>query len=356
MVIPFKNLNKLFLLYRIIHILSLNLQPDSAASALRSIDSEQNTGYTEITMGTGAYITVIGGSNVDITGLPDSRFSPGDSNPGRISMTAGGVGRNIAENTARLGIRTELLTAIAGDSFGDFLMRECSEANIGMGNAAVLSGAATSVYNSIMDERGELRAAVSDMEITEEITSGYLLKNKELIQRSDIVITDNNISGEALTELIGLREGRILFDAVSGIKLKKRADLVRGMDTVKLNDIEAEILSGIRIETPEDASEASEIISKRGISHIFITLGAAGALYSCGAGRWFLSPKSVTSVNTTGCGDAFMAGIAWGRLQGRSGRELLRCATACAEIAAASSLTVSREMSCAALEKKLEGE
>ena len=42
-----------------------------------------------------ADITVIGGINIDIEGAPFEKLVYGDSNPGRVSMAFGGVGRNI---------------------------------------------------------------------------------------------------------------------------------------------------------------------------------------------------------------------------------------------------------------------
>ena len=44
------------------------------------------------------YIAVVGGMNMDITGSVTSSLIPGDSNPGKVTMTPGGVGRNIAED------------------------------------------------------------------------------------------------------------------------------------------------------------------------------------------------------------------------------------------------------------------
>ena len=52
-------------------------------------------------LGEGAYVAVVGAGNVDIGGTPDSALVPADSNPGRVTVTLGGVGRNIAENLSR---------------------------------------------------------------------------------------------------------------------------------------------------------------------------------------------------------------------------------------------------------------
>ena len=60
-----------------------------------------------------ARVVVVGGANVDIQGQVLRAFIPGDSNPGRIVRACGGVGRNIAENCARLGMPTWFIAASA---------------------------------------------------------------------------------------------------------------------------------------------------------------------------------------------------------------------------------------------------
>ena len=47
---------------------------------------------------------VVGAANIDIGGFPQGRIALQDSNPGRVILSAGGVGRNIACNLARLGV------------------------------------------------------------------------------------------------------------------------------------------------------------------------------------------------------------------------------------------------------------
>ena len=59
-------------------------------------------------------VIVIGGANVDIKGRSRAAVMPGTSNPGEVIVSPGGVGRNIAENLARLDVSTALL-AMTGD-------------------------------------------------------------------------------------------------------------------------------------------------------------------------------------------------------------------------------------------------
>ncbi len=64
------------------------------------------------------YVVVIGGANIDIGGTPYNKLIPEDSNPGRINIAFGGVGRNIAHNLINLGVRVKLITAVGNDPFG----------------------------------------------------------------------------------------------------------------------------------------------------------------------------------------------------------------------------------------------
>ena len=48
-------------------------------------------------------IAVIGSANMDIGGYPEGPLAAGDSNPGRVRLSVGGVGCNIARNLALLG-------------------------------------------------------------------------------------------------------------------------------------------------------------------------------------------------------------------------------------------------------------
>ena len=63
-------------------------------------------------------IIVIGGANIDVKAKADGVLIAGSSNPGTVSIGPGGVGRNIAHNLARLGVKVGLITAIGSDSYG----------------------------------------------------------------------------------------------------------------------------------------------------------------------------------------------------------------------------------------------
>ena len=62
------------------------------------------------------YAVVCGGVNIDIGAHSFAPLRAKDSNPGKVELSLGGVGRNIAHNMRLLGVPTYLLTAVGGDS------------------------------------------------------------------------------------------------------------------------------------------------------------------------------------------------------------------------------------------------
>ena len=75
-------------------------------------------------MGDAPRCAVVGAANIDIGGFPSGRMAIQDSNPGRIALSTGGVGHNIACNLARLGVETRLVTALGADAFADIVRAE----------------------------------------------------------------------------------------------------------------------------------------------------------------------------------------------------------------------------------------
>jgi len=75
-------------------------------------------------------VVVIGGINLDIKGVSTGPLVTGTSNPVAAAYSAGGVGRNIAENLARLGIQTVLLGAVGSNRFSRYILEKTAEAGV----------------------------------------------------------------------------------------------------------------------------------------------------------------------------------------------------------------------------------
>lgn len=106
-------------------------------------------------------ILVVGGANLDITGSCFNRLIPGDSNPGIIKNSAGGVGRNIAENLQRLHIETSLLSIIGRDFGGSLILQHCNDTGIDTSAIFEHETLSTGTYMAINNQIG--LAAGSDI-------------------------------------------------------------------------------------------------------------------------------------------------------------------------------------------------
>ncbi len=119
-------------------------------------------------------VVVFGAANVDISASAALTLAVGDSTPGRITNTAGGVGRNVAENLARLGHNVKLVSAVGDDLQSQFLLDHTRRAGVDVSACNVLPGQTTGTYLSLNNPDGSLLAAVNDMAVLGLLTPRHL--------------------------------------------------------------------------------------------------------------------------------------------------------------------------------------
>ena len=116
------------------------------------------------------YVLGIGAANIDVHGKSRVPIVMRDSNPGHLRTSAGGVTRNVLENLARLGVRTKLISAVGADLYGEMVLRSSASAGIDISGVVTVPGAASSCYISVLDQKGDMLVAMSDMGILENVT------------------------------------------------------------------------------------------------------------------------------------------------------------------------------------------
>ena len=305
-------------------------------------------------LGEESYIAVVGAVNVDISGTPDTAYMPGDSNPGHVRVTLGGVGRNIAENLCRLGRRVVMITALGEDANAAQVKQGCREAGIDLSHSLVVPQGRTSTYLCLNDEQGEIVGAVSDMAIYEALTPTFLASRLEIINRASLVIVDGNLSSEALSYLGRNVKAPIFADPVSVKKAHHLSGALRSITAIKPNRPEASLLTGVEIRSHEDLPRAAEAFFALGVKNVFISLGGEGVYYDNGQDRGILPILSGPICNTNGCGDAFLAAAADGYLSGLTLHDIALRGLAASSLCARSESAVSPHMSTDALESILD--
>ena len=242
-------------------------------------------------------ICVIGGANADIIATSFGAFVPGDSNPGAVRLTAGGVGRNIAHNLALLGDEVVFLTLFGGDDFGRFTAESCRKAHIDICLCDYAVPGARSCFLSINDCDGEMVGGVADMVAVDGITPEWLAQKMEKLGHVDAFVADVNIPVETLAYLIDQTDKPLYIDAVSGAKAAKIKEAMamsvkKHFFTLKCNQIENAILADLQ-----------------GVDRRFVSLGADGLEVVEGDTKYHFPALPCHVVNATGAGDALMAGI-----------------------------------------------
>lgn len=243
-------------------------------------------------------VCVIGGANIDISAVSSEAFRHGDSNPGKIRISPGGVARNIAHNLALLGDEVQLMTVFGNDSNGRMLYEDCKRIGIGTDFASFSETAGNPCFVSVSDRRGELVGGVSDMAAVDEITVPWLEARIECIEASDAVVADANLSADALRFLVKNVKCPLYLDAVSGPKAERMRDALLGLPrqcihALKCNRTEAAILAPI---LPS-------------LQRCYISLGPGGVQTVSGNEVHIFPALPCTVRNTSGGGDAMLAGI-----------------------------------------------
>jgi len=298
-------------------------------------------------------VVVVGGANVDIGGISDRPLVERDSNPGRVRVSVGGVGRNIAHNLRLLGLPVVFLTALGRDAHGDRVAAECAMAGIDCERVLRTREASTSTYLYIADEGGEMRLAVADMEICGRISPDYLREQADLLADAAAVVFDSNLPEESIRYLADTCSSPLFADPVSVAKAPRLRGVLGSLHTLKPNRLEAELLSGVPIRAEEDLPRAAEALLASGMRRVFLSLGSRG-VYAAEAGHGRHLPCCPAEpVNMTGAGDAMMAGLVWASLQGLDLENTARAAAAAASVAVEGKHTVNPLLSPALLRERM---
>ena len=332
---------------------NLNITRSSVAVHISNLLKKGYIAGKGYVLRTGEYAVVVGGVNVDIGGHSNGKLLAADSNPGKVSISLGGVGRNIAHNMSLMGVDVKMLTAVGEDVHGNRVVESCAELGIDISHALRPSDCATSTYLYIADDRGEMAIAISDMVICDRITPSYLAANTQVLQNARVVVADTNIPAESLVWLAENCTAPLFCDPVSTIKAEKLKPILHRIHTLKPNRMEAELLSGVPIREKRDAELAAKALIEKGVQRVFISMGADGVYAATADEQMWLQNLPGNMVNTTGCGDSFMAALVWAYLQEMDLRDSALAGLAAGAITMESTETINPAMSATALKMRM---
>ncbi len=173
------------------------------------------------------------------------------------------------------------------------------------------------------------------------LRSGESLVKLEVLNRASLVVVDANLPPESLAFLAANLTPPLFADPVSVRKAGRLHEILSRLTAMKPNRPEASLLTGVEIQSNADLPRAAEAFFSLGLKNVFISLGGEGVYYDDGHERGILPCFPSPVVNTTGCGDAFLAAVACAWQDGHTLREMALRGLAASAICACTDSAVS---------------
>jgi pseudouridine kinase len=240
---------------------------------------------------------------------------PGTSNPVRSERSFGGVARNVAENLARLGVATALVSLVGDDGEGHAIRAHLGRAGVDTRFVAVADGQATAEYLAVLPPSGELAFGLAEMAIFDALTPARLAPARPALAAAAWVFADCNLPAATLLDLAARPRGaRLAVDGVSAPKVLRLPRDLSGIDLLFLNLDEARAALG-RADAEADAAAAA--LLARGAGAVVLTLGPDGLVAAGPAGLARVPAAGARRRDVTGAGDALVAATLAGLIAGR---------------------------------------
>lgn len=272
-------------------------------------------------------VVVVGGANVDRKFHINDKVQYGSSNPSTISISVGGVARNIAENLGRLGHTVKLITLMGKDQDAVFI-EESSSAFIDFELVERLEEEKTGSYSAILDNKGDLVLGLANMAIYDSLLPQIIKKYEVTLLNSKCIVVDLNCPKETveyLREVAISKNIEFTIVPVSSSKMKNMPDNLKGVTYFICNLDEAETYLNRHIEQSEEFEEAIEELLKKGAENVVLTIGNKGVYIGNSSGIKHLEAIKVNEVNdVTGAGDAFVGATIHGILVGETFEEAVQ--------------------------------
>jgi pseudouridine kinase len=261
------------------------------------------------------HVVVIGGANIDVKAKSHDELLLATSNIGKITFAVGGVGRNIAANLSRLGTACKLISIVGHDAHGDRVIEQTRAA--GVDTSLMMRGeGVTGCYAAILNASGEMVVALSDMDMLEQLTWPQLEKHRDTLAASRFIVADCNLPVATLEKLVQDYGGKLIVEPVS---LQKSSRLLTALAKGKVymatpNRDQLHAMAELK-----ETHAAAKRLNDMGIEHLVVLAGRDGALILDNAGyRQIQTTQLAEITDVTGAGDAAVAGLVNGLMNGQS--------------------------------------
>lgn len=279
-------------------------------------------------------IVVFGSINMDLTTYVPTLPRPGETLFGTSYITVpGGKGANQAVAAARLGAPTRFVGRVGQDAFGESSRSQVADEGVDMSAVAVDAHNGTGLAVISVDEAAE-NAIIVVSGANMALDESDVTRCAGLLEDAHVLLLQMEVPLEA--SLAAARAARqhdvtVIFDPAPASPLPDDAYAL--FDLITPNEVETEILLGMRPTTVEQAQEAATLLVKRGARAAIVKMGAQGAAFATAQESGFIAGFQVAAIDTVAAGDAFNGGLAVALADGQPLPDATRWACAAGALA-----------------------
>ncbi len=286
-------------------------------------------------------IVVLGSINMDLVCRTPHMPTGGETILGSDFVTIpGGKGANQAVAAAKLGGDVHMIGAVGDDDFGARLLNGLKLHKVNTRHVKVVEGMSSGIAMILVDKKGENSIVVAPG-ANAKVTPADVDAAKDLIASASCVVMQLEIPFDTVRHAIALCQQlgvmTVLDPAPAPVKFPRA---MYGVDVLTPNQSEAEILLGndpthhVKSKRVVDPKQIAGELLERGPKSVVLKLGSRGAMVVDRDGLiQKIRPFKVKVVDTTAAGDAFTAGLAVGRAEGKSVADAARLGNAAGALA-----------------------
>jgi ribokinase len=256
-------------------------------------------------------IAVVGSANTDLITFADTFPRAGETLFGsNFDLGFGGKGANQAVAARLCGAEVLMVAKVGNDLFGEATLRNFSSFGVNTAHVNIVDGAPTGVAPIFVEPSGQNRIIVvkgaNDRLLPQDVDAAAAE-----LRRVDTIILQFEIPLATIYHTVRFARThgiRCIVNPAPAVPASL-ADLT-GADYFIPNETEAELITGLPVQTLEQAGACATALLEKGFRRVVITLGARGALLADSAGHVHVAPFPVKAIDTTGAGDAFIGSLA----------------------------------------------
>lgn len=285
-------------------------------------------------MKTSGKLVVLGSINADHILNLESFPTPGETVTGsQYQVAFGGKGANQAVAAGRSGADIAFIACTGDDDTGERVRQQLSSDNIDVAPVSVISGESTGVALIFVNGEGENVIGIH-AGANAALSVARVEAQRELIRQASALLMQLESPVESVLAAARIAHENNTIVALNPAPARELSDeLLALVDIITPNETEAEKLTGIRVNSDEDASNAAQVLHTKGIETVIITLGSRGVWASVkGEGRRIPGFK-VKAIDTIAAGDTFNGALMTALLEKHALDDAIRFAHAAAAIA-----------------------